>query len=146
MTNALLTREQYVAKKAGEWAEKGARFKERRETHRLTLTKVAEALGISPSTLRRFELGQPVRSSNIIEKAYDMYFDLRVHAFMCAEDNAELVADYLVDQEIGGTGKIEIRKKEYTKVAEIDTGNPDLNVDIAIELCEKSGGKYFFTY
>lgn len=146
MTNALLTREQYVAKKAGEWAEKGARFKERRQADGLTLEEVSCKLGISTSTLRRFEMGQPVRSSNIIEKAYEMCFALKLYEIVCEESRAFQNADYLIDQELGGTGKIEIRKKEYTKVAEIDTGCLDLNVDLAIELCEKSGGEYYFTY
>ncbi|WP_025717895.1 helix-turn-helix domain-containing protein [Paenibacillus sp. 1-18] len=132
MTNALLTREQYVAKKAGEWAEKGARFKERRETHRLTLTKVAEALGISPSTLRRFELGHPVQAANIIEKAYEMYFDLKIQNFVENEQKALLNAEYLIDQEIGGSGKVEIRRKQFIEVGVIERGIRNLTLTLRL--------------
>ncbi|MCK6076274.1 helix-turn-helix domain-containing protein [Paenibacillus silvae] len=146
MKNQLMTREQYVAKKAGEWAEMGLLFKEARESSGLTLADVAPALGVSPSTLRRFELGHPVKSAKIIQKAYEMYFNLNAHVFVDEMQRAELHAEYLIDQEIGGTGKIVIKRKQYTEVGVIDTGNPELNVELAIGVCKSTGSNYFFMY
>ncbi|MNL01664.1 hypothetical protein D3C87_1221400 [compost metagenome] len=151
MNETVTRRDKYVAMKAGEWAQKGGELRDVRLCNGLTISEVAAGIGVSPSTLGRFEKGYPVRSAAVIEKAYILF--LQLGAFREGTtiptqfgEGARLAADYLIDQDLGETGKITITKKEYVQVAEIDTGDPDLNAELAIKMCEETGGDYFFTY
>lgn len=77
METNLVSREEYVAvMQAGEWAEIGGELKEEREALGVTIAEASRNIGVSPSTLSRFEKGNPVKAARIIENGYRMYLRL----------------------------------------------------------------------
>ncbi|WP_339274492.1 helix-turn-helix transcriptional regulator [Paenibacillus sp. FSL W8-0426] len=142
MTNQFITREQYIKKNTKAWRKRGAAFRQRREQMRLTISKVAIGIGVSPSTIHRFERGYPISRSILIEKAYDMFLQLRMQLVRNLEEDT---AEFLIDQDADEAGKVTILRREFTQVAEINSGDPDFNAALAVSICEQNGGSYAFT-
>ncbi|MHA7964956.1 helix-turn-helix domain-containing protein [Paenibacillus sp. CAU 1782] len=72
-----LTPEEWVVAKEVDWIEVGTKYREERERRFLSLAEVAGTIGVSPSTLRRFESGQPVQRANMIERGYRNCFVIK---------------------------------------------------------------------
>ncbi|MEK4039703.1 helix-turn-helix transcriptional regulator [Paenibacillus sp. FSL F4-0122] len=144
MTTELMTREEYVAKmSAGEWAEEGAIARKYRILFGLTIAEVASAIGTSPSTLGRYERGFPVSSARLLGAACFLYLDRRRMMLEPDTDNTYHKADFLIDY---GEDSLLIKKREYRVVAEINTGDHDLDQELAKSFCEKQGGDYYFVH
>lgn len=73
-------REDYIAEMSEEWSEVGSTLMHEREARGFSIAEVARNVGVSPSTLRRFEKGNPVQAARIIEQGYRMYLELKKHA------------------------------------------------------------------
>jgi len=69
-------RQEWIAENAQEWLEIGRELKNKRQILGITAKKVANAIGISSSTLKKFEEGRPVRAGKIVENAYRMFLEL----------------------------------------------------------------------
>jgi hypothetical protein len=104
-------------------------------------SRVAGGIGISESTLRRFELGYPVTRSELVAHAYEMFLELRLQVVKDIEIETSK-ARFLIDQDADEAGKVTITMREYKKVAEIDTGDAELNGELAVAFCERNGGGY----
>lgn len=141
MTNQLTTREQYIKKNTKAWMKRGAAFKERRTRMCIPRSIVAGSIGISESTLRRFELGYPVTRSELVARGYEMFLELRLQVVKDIEIETSK-ARFLIDQDADEAGKVTITMREYKKVAEIDTGDAGLNEELAVAFCERNGGSY----
>ncbi|WP_257349073.1 helix-turn-helix domain-containing protein [Pseudalkalibacillus decolorationis] len=72
---ALKKKAAFIIENQKEWYQRGLPFKEAREEKGLPMSFVANELGISPGRLKRFENGDPVSDSRLIEKAYKMWLD-----------------------------------------------------------------------
>ncbi|MFF2890766.1 helix-turn-helix domain-containing protein [Paenibacillus sp. NPDC057967] len=70
-----LTREEWVEANEVDWVEIGAEFREGRLKAGITLAKMARETGFSASTLRRFEVGQPVMRANVIASSYNLILE-----------------------------------------------------------------------
>lgn len=139
MTNQLTTREQYIQENTKAWSKRGAAFKERRTRIGLSRSRVAESIGTSESTLRRFELGYPITRSELIERAYEIFLEL----WLQVVKDIELERDrFLIDQDADEAGKVTVMMREYKKVAEFDTGDAVLNKELAVAFCDGNGGGY----
>ncbi|WP_342437828.1 helix-turn-helix domain-containing protein [Paenibacillus sp. FSL L8-0436] len=149
MTNGLMTREQYVAKmSAGEWAEDGAIAREYRILFGFTIAEVASGIGVSPSTVGRYERGLPIQSARLLGSAYFLFLGVRrLQAEKAATSEADAwnSAEYLIDDNGDGSGVV-LKKREYKTVGEISTGDPAFDAELAIAFCEKEGASYFVTY
>lgn len=64
-------RDKYIKEHKQEWLDAGAYYKTWREEHYLSKAEVARRIGISSSTLTKYENGEPVMRANMIETAYD---------------------------------------------------------------------------
>jgi ribosome-binding protein aMBF1 (putative translation factor) len=69
-------REMWIAQQTDKWTGIGRVYQEKRDQLGISRRKAAEALGISPSRLGKFENGDPVRDAKLIENAYRMFLDL----------------------------------------------------------------------
>ncbi|OPY60519.1 MAG: hypothetical protein A4E56_02647 [Pelotomaculum sp. PtaU1.Bin065] len=69
-------RREWIAECSQEWLEIGRELKNKRQILGIAAKKVANAIGISSSTLKKFEDGRPVRAGRIVENAYRMYLEL----------------------------------------------------------------------
>lgn len=139
MTNQLTTREQYIQENTQVWVERGTAFKERRTRIGLSRSRVAESIGTSESTLRRFELGYPVTRSELVARAYEIYLELWLQVVKDIELER---GRFLIDQDADEAGKVTVTMREYKKVAEFDTGDAELNGKLAVAFCEGNGGGY----
>jgi transcriptional regulator with XRE-family HTH domain len=143
-----MTREQYVAKMAGEWSEEGAIAKEYRLLFGMTIAEVASGIGVSPSTVGRYERGLPVQSARLLGSAYLLFLGVRrLQAEKPLADDlaASLSAEYIITDIEDGPGVI-IEKREYKTIIRINTGNPDFDIELAIASCEAAGGSYWVAY
>ncbi|WP_289354806.1 helix-turn-helix transcriptional regulator [Paenibacillus sp. S-12] len=127
METNLVSREEYVAvKQAGEWAEVGGELKEEREALGVTIAEASRNIGVSPSTLSRFEKGNPVRSARVIENGYRMYLRL-------------------VEQEVAEEWRA--TRKEVASLDDVDSEEAYYGVALnegTIEVyCPESGHVYF---
>ncbi|WP_110930586.1 helix-turn-helix domain-containing protein [Paenibacillus bouchesdurhonensis] len=148
----MMTREGYVQAKSLEWALVGSSFKDARESLGLSAAFVASGIGISESTLRRFENGTPVMAARVIEKAYEMFlylhkaeqagFSKHVHAPELHGVGARLVVDW----ELGDETAVTVSRIGGPVLAKFDIGDFDANCTLAIDLCDKLGEPYFVTY
>lgn len=141
MTNQLTTREQYIQENTQVWVERGTAFKERRTRMGLSRSRVAESIGTSESTLRRFELGYPVTRSELVARAYEIYLELWLQVVKDIELER---GRFLIDQDADEAGKVTVMMREYKKVAEFDTGDAVLNGELAVAFCEGNGGGYAY--
>ncbi|WP_223068097.1 helix-turn-helix domain-containing protein [Paenibacillus caui] len=146
-------REEYTKAKAPEWASVGAAYREARKGLNLTIQKVATEIGVSSSTLARFEKGVPVRASRLIENAYGLY--LVVHNatrrglldHMDLDMAAFLKARLIVDCDLSEDGApVSITRPDGTVVAKVDTGSVETNYEVAEEMCKKLGEPFYCTY
>ncbi|NJJ38404.1 helix-turn-helix domain-containing protein [Paenibacillus apii] len=145
MTTELMTREQYVAKMADEWREEGAIAKEYRILFGMTIAEVANGIGVSASTIGRYERGLPVQSARLLGSAYFLFLEKRRMLTEPTDTPHDkfLKADFLIDWD--GERQV-IKKREYREVAEINTGDIALDQELAKSFCEKAGGSYYFVY
>lgn len=66
------TREEYVEYSAKRWRKTGAEFEQQRVALGISVDKAAQEIGLSASTLRRFEKGAPVMRANVVKCAYTL--------------------------------------------------------------------------
>ncbi|MCH1641800.1 helix-turn-helix domain-containing protein [Paenibacillus timonensis] len=148
----MLTREKYVERKCEEWAAIGGSFKTVREAYGLSALKVAIGVGVSESTLRRFEKGMPVLAAKTLEQAYKMFLQLHkvlslgFHSHLYSPEIESLGARLIIDWELGGTGAVTVYRLDNTEVAKFDTGDFETNCALATDLCERLKQPYYFTY
>jgi|GEM_PF-3603439 len=71
-----LNREQYILDNTAEWLNIGQKYKQWREDRFLSKSEVARSIGVAPSTLTKFEEGQPTRLAANIQAGYDMVIEL----------------------------------------------------------------------
>lgn len=69
------TREEYVKYSAKRWRKTGEEFEKQRIALGITIDKAAQAIGLSASTLRRFEKGAPIMRANVVKCAYTLFLD-----------------------------------------------------------------------
>jgi transcriptional regulator with XRE-family HTH domain len=60
-----------------EWLDNGEKFRKRREKLGLSLREVSGGTGTSQTTIRNFEVGNPIQRAQLIEKAYDLFLTLQ---------------------------------------------------------------------
>lgn len=137
-----LTREEYVEKMSGEWADVGTQLRERREKAYLSAEQVAYKVGVSRSTLRRFEKGDPVQSAKILHSAYSNYLDLVEFLRDTRSVRMEADADVLI--EIKPDDSVNLLRKAKQSIGVIRFGESlEENLRAAEELCNYHG---FSTY
>ncbi|OPX86077.1 MAG: helix-turn-helix protein [Pelotomaculum sp. PtaB.Bin104] len=71
-----IQRQEWIADCSQGWLEIGRELKNKRQMLGITVRRVADAVGVSPATIRKFEEGKPVRSGRIIESAFRMFLEL----------------------------------------------------------------------
>lgn len=150
----MMTREGYVQAKSLEWALVGSSFKDARENLGLSAAYVAGGIGISESTLRRFENGTPVLAAKVIEKAYVMFlhlhkaeqvgFNKHVHAPELHGVGARLMIDFEFDED--GSEAVTVSRLGGPVLAKFNTGYPGVDRVLAIHLCEELGEPYLVTH
>jgi transcriptional regulator with XRE-family HTH domain len=68
---------EFIKENQNEWKEIGQMFKSQREELGLSKAKASGMVGCASSTLTKFEEGQPVKSSKMIERSYSMALKLK---------------------------------------------------------------------
>ncbi|GIP54744.1 helix-turn-helix domain-containing protein [Paenibacillus vini] len=149
---AMMTRDQFVESKGGIWAAIGGTCKKAREFYGISAGVVAKGIGVSVSTLRRFENGKPIRSAQVIEKAYAMFIMLnsaREQGFTIDSLPIQYTPPEpqikIVWNETGDDSLI-LSRPDGEEIARINTGDYDLDCALAIDMCEKMGEAYYFAY
>ncbi|CDQ20992.1 helix-turn-helix domain-containing protein [Halobacillus karajensis] len=69
------SKDTFIQKNQTEWKDLGQKYKAIREDRGHSLSFVAYELGISASRLKRFEEGEPVTSSKLIQAAYSHFLN-----------------------------------------------------------------------
>ncbi|WP_028560905.1 helix-turn-helix domain-containing protein [Paenibacillus pinihumi] len=70
MNNNTIGQMLWVVKKENkEWAKVGSEIRNMRSAKQMTISEVAHSIGVSASTLSKFERGRPVQSARLIENA-----------------------------------------------------------------------------
>ncbi|WP_181592647.1 helix-turn-helix domain-containing protein [Paenibacillus sp. YN15] len=133
-----LTREEYVEKMSEEWADVGAVLKDRREKAHLTAEQTAYRVGVSRSTLRRFEKGEPVKSAKVLEAAYCNYLDFIELLRETRPLRMEAEADVLI--EIKPDDSVFLLRRIEQPIAVVNFGGGlEANLDAAERLCKDQG-------
>ncbi len=70
---------EFIARNHSIWVEKGQRLQQCRVEMGFSATFVAEKMGVSRSTLRRFEQGQPVKRADMLERSYTLLLSYYSH-------------------------------------------------------------------
>lgn len=71
-----VARQEWITENSHAWYEIGKELKNKRQMLGITVRRVANAVGVSPATIRKFEEGRPVRAGRIIECAFRMFLEL----------------------------------------------------------------------
>ena len=69
-------RKQYIEEHSNDWIKIGESFKQARELGLITVDSISKAIGVSVTTIRKFECGAPINNSKMIQKSYLMYLEM----------------------------------------------------------------------
>lgn len=112
-------KERYIEENSDQWQEIGLKYKQWRESQWLSKAEVARSIGVAPSTLTKFEEGQPCKIAKTIQAGYEMFTEireLRRLLNMCSGslDNMQKYADN-VEQNLSDIEKM-IKSSEWGKL------------------------------
>lgn len=67
----------FIEENKSEWSKIGESFKLRREYLQITLKKMGELIGCSPSKISKFERGEPIQVAEMFQRSYEMALELK---------------------------------------------------------------------
>ncbi len=145
-----VTREEFVSKMSeGPWASKGAGFRTLRLAEGISVRGIANSLGVSDSTIRRFESGKPVMAARLLANAYTLALNLhdagklgfkpQHTSYSVAETGATLFIE-----ELEASIAVQVTRIGGEEVAVFDTQNYDVNRKAAIALCTAMGERFYY--